>query len=167
MEQEAWLEGKIEGVSSLLMPAVHALVQCGRDVKKAVEKLSVEELWTKPNGSPSVGFHLKHIAGSIDRLLTYSHGEKLSDEQFAELAVEAEIDAAGNAEMLLQKAIDKIEFAIREIKSTPEAILFEKRYVGRQKLPTNVFGLLFHIAEHTQRHTGQIVTTAKIVHPAR
>lgn len=163
MEQEAWLSGKIDSVLPILMPAAHALVQARRDIEKATANLVNEELWTKPNGAPSVGFHLQHVAGSIDRLLTYARGKNLSDQQFAFLKAEAENNDSINAEILVRQAVEKIEFAISEIKMTPEEILFAERFVGRQKLPTNVFGLLFHIAEHTQRHVGQIVTTAKIV----
>jgi uncharacterized damage-inducible protein DinB len=163
MQQEAWLSGPLENVSPLLMPAAHALAQAIIDIEKASEHLSVEELWTKPNGAPSVGFHLRHIAGSVDRLLTYSRGENLSETQFSELKAETSIDRAGNAGQLAGKAAQKIREAIVAIRETPEELLLEKREVGRKKLPTNVFGLLFHIAEHTQRHVGQVVTTASIV----
>jgi uncharacterized damage-inducible protein DinB len=163
MEQEAWLSGALENVSPLLMPAAHALLQAARDIKRAASDLSAEGLCAKPNGAPSVGFHLRHIAGSIDRLLTYARGEKLSDEQFAELDAESEIDDSTNAGELVGKTIRRIEDAIEEISLTPEKTLFENRVVGRLELPTNVFGLLFHVAEHTQRHVGQIVATATIV----
>ena len=163
MEQEAWLSGAIENVPPILMPAVHALMQSVRDIEKAVVNLTFEELWAKPNNAPSVGFHLLHIAGSIDRLLTYSRGEKLNDAQFAELRAEGQIEKTLDVAAISQKAIQTIEKAIREISLTPVEILFENRTVGRKELPTNVFGLLFHIAEHTQRHVGQIVATAKIV----
>lgn len=161
--EEAWLSGKIEDVPDLLMPAAQALVQAARDIEKSVKDLSVAEVWTQPKGAPSVGFHLRHIAGSIERLLTYARGEKLNVAQFAELAVETEIDESENAEILCRKAVERIENVICELKLTPKESLFEARKVGRKELPTNVFGLLFHIAEHTQRHVGQIITTAKIV----
>ena len=164
--EEAWLSGKIEDVAPVLMPAAHALRQAARDIEKAVEGLSEEELWTNPNGAASVGFHLLHVAGSVDRLLTYARGASLSDAQFLELAAENESHEAQSAETLARRAIERIENAVRVIKQTPVESLFEERTVGRKRLPTNVFGLLFHIAEHTQRHVGQIVTTAKIVRGA-
>ena len=163
MEQEAWLSGPVEDAPLILMPAVHALIQAARDIERAVGTLTAEELWIKPNDAPSVGFHLLHIAGSIDRLLTYSRGEKLSAAQFAELAGEHDVDNSSDARRIARKAIERIENAISKIKDAPEETLFEKRTVGRQELSTNVFGLLFHIAEHTQRHTGQVITTARIV----
>lgn len=163
MEHEAWLSGALEDVSLMLMPAAHALVQAARDIERATENLTEHEVWAKPNGAPSVGFHLLHIAGSCDRLLTYARGENLSHKQFALLAAESEVDDSLNATLLTRNAVAEIENAIAQIRSTPEEILFEKRAVGRKRLPANVFGMLFHIAEHTQRHVGQIISTAKIV----
>jgi uncharacterized damage-inducible protein DinB len=43
------------------------------------------------------------------------------------------------------------------------ADLEAERFVGRRRLPTTLGGLLVHVAEHTQRHVGQMVTTAKVV----
>lgn len=163
MKQEVWLSGNLKGIAPILMPAAHALVQAAADIKEAGKNLTIEEIWIKPNGAPSFAFHLRHIAGSIDRLLTYAHGEKLSSQQFAELAAEAELDNNINSEKLVRKAVEKIEEAVDFLRVVDLEIMFEKRVVGRQELPTNVFGLLFHIAEHTQRHVGQAVTTAKIV----
>jgi len=161
-EREAWLGGTLEGVSPVLMPAAHALVQAGRDIERAANGLTASQIWTPPHGAPSVGFHLRHIAGSINRLLTYARGEQLSETQLTALTVEGKADEHDGA-MLAELANKQIDEAVAVIKTTDEAMLFDNRYVGRERLPTNVIGLLFHIAEHTQRHTGQIVTTAKIV----
>ena len=163
MKGEAWLSGSLEGIAPILMPAAHALVQAASDIEQAGKDLTVEEIWTKPLGAPSFAFHLRHIAGSIDRLLTYAKGKKLSSEQFAELAAEAKFDETIDAQSLIQMALERIEDAIEFLRLVDLECLFEKRVVGRRELPTNVFGLLFHIAEHTQRHTGQAITTAMIV----
>lgn len=163
MADEAWLNGKLDGFSPTMMPAAHALVQATDDLKNHALDLSDEELTARPNGAPPVAFHLRHIAGSIDRLLTYSRGEQLSEAQFARLRAENSEDADLNAAELTQKAIIEIENALDALKNVAPENLFEECFVGRRKLPTNVFGLLFHIAEHTARHVGQIVTTAKIV----
>lgn len=167
MEQEAWLSGAIEDVSPLLMPAAHALVQAARDIERATTNLSDAELWATLNGAPSVGFHLLHIAGSCDRLSTYARGDALSDEQFAALDAENKADNSRNVVELAANAIGEIEKILTQIGSIPVETLFERREVGRRRLSTNVFGLLFHIAEHTQRHVGQIVATAKIVGAAK
>jgi uncharacterized damage-inducible protein DinB len=115
-------------------------------------------------GAPSISFHLRHIAGSIDRLLAYASGRQLSEEQLRALDVESlPGEPAEEAGALVAKAQGAIEKALQVLRSTPDESLSESREVGRMKLPSTVLGVLFHIAEHTQRHTGQIVTTARIV----
>ncbi len=162
MSNEAWLNGKLEGFAPIVMPAAHALLQAIADLETATRNLTAEELNARPNNAPSVAFHLRHVVGSIDRLLTYSRGENLNEAQFDFLNAETK-NAESNADEMIKEAIAKIENALAELKSVAPESLFEERFVGRRKLPTNVFGLLFHIAEHTARHAGQIVTTAKIV----
>jgi uncharacterized damage-inducible protein DinB len=163
-ETEAWLRGPLPDVSLLLMPAAHALTQAASDIESAAATLNKEEVWCRPGGAPSVGFHLRHIAGSIDRLLTYARGGQLSSEQLRALSIESlPGEPAEEAVTLVRTATSRIEDALQVLRSTSDDILAEPREVGRAKLPSTVFGLLFHIAEHTQRHTGQIVTTARIV----
>lgn len=161
MAEEAWLGGKLDGFPDILMPAAHALRQAIVDLEKI--KLSHEELLAKPNNSPSAAFHLRHIAGSVDRLLTYARGEDLSETQFEFLKLETAETSDLTAEELINQAVFAIEKALRFCKTVAVETLFEERFVGRKKLQTNVFGLLFHIAEHTARHVGQVITTARIV----
>jgi len=163
MAVEAWLAGKLEGCAPVLMPAAHALVQSIADLQKFAPDLSDEELTARPNDAPSAAFHLRHIAGSIDRLLTYSRSEELNETQFDFLQREASEHSDLNAAELTQKAIDKINHALEFLQNVDLNDLYAERFVGCQKLPTNVFGLLFHIAEHTARHVGQVVTTAAVV----
>lgn len=161
---EPWLRGPLPECSPLLMPAAHALLQAREDIATHVARLSVAQVWTEPGGAPSVGFHLRHIAGSIDRLLTYTAGRGLTDEQFRSLAAERSPGAPPmNAAQLIAVAQAQIDEALNVVRATPDAALFAARTVGRAQLPSNVFGLLFHIAEHTQRHTGQLIATASIV----
>lgn len=161
MAEEAWLSGKLDGFSDVLMPTAHAFLQAIVDLEKI--KLTHEELLTKPNNAPSAAFHLRHIAGSVDRLLTYARGEDLNAAQFDFLKAETAETSDLTAEELINQAILSIENALDFCKTVAPEILFKERFVGRKKLPTNVFGLLFHIAEHTARHVGQIITTARIV----
>ena len=161
MAEEAWLRGKLDGFSPVLMPSAHALRQAIVDLEKL--NLSEDELIAKPNETPSAAFHLRHIAGSVDRLLTYAKGEYLSAMQFEFLKRETAEELDLNAQELINQAVSAIENALEFCKTVSPDILFEERFVGRKKLETNVFGLLFHIAEHTARHVGQVVTTAKIV----
>ena len=161
---EPWLCGPLDGFSRLTMPAAHALLQSRADIETHVSQLAVEEVWDEPGGAPSVGFHLRHLVGSIDRLLTYKAGCNLTEEQFNYLASERiPGDSPPDAVRLINGVQTKIDELLDIIRATPDEILFESRAVGRAHLPTNVFGLLFHIAEHTQRHTGQIIATAKVV----
>ena len=146
------------------MPAAHALLQAADDLEHAARDLTVTELWTSPNGAAPVGFHLRHIAGSIDRLLTYARGETLSRAQLATLAAEREPgDPPADAAAGLEAARGAIAGALNVLRATPRDALLEPRAVGRAALPSTVLGLLVHVAEHTQRHVGQVVTTAKVV----
>lgn len=164
MALEAWQSGPMAGVSRLLMPTAHAIVQAKADVETHAAGLTAEELWFEPHGAASCGFHLRHIAGSIDRLLTYARGESLSDRQFQFLKAErVPGEPPDAAAKLVAAAGARIDAMMALIRATPDETLFVPRFVGRARLETNVFGLLFHIAEHTMRHTGQFITTAKIV----
>ena len=162
MADEAWLAGKLDGFSPLMMPAAHALVQAAADLERHAVDLTGEELLARPGGASSVAFHLRHIAGSIDRLLTYARGEGLTEAQFAFLKAETSGISEFDSAELTARAVAEINRALEFLKNVSPEILFEERFVGRRRLATNVFGLLFHIAEHTARHVGQIVTTAKI-----
>lgn len=166
---EPWLRGPLRAVDPLLMPAAHALMQVVEDVERAASDLSAEELWARPGGAASVGFHLRHLAGSTDRLLTYARGGWLSDEQMAFLRAEEEPgDAPEDAAALLEGVRRAVDAAMAEYRRglSVDALL-APREVGRAKLPTTLLGLLFHVAEHAQRHAGQVVTTAKVVRGLR
>jgi len=163
MEPEAWLRGPLPDVDPYLMPAAHALVQAGEDLAQAVAGLAGDQLRARPGGAASVGFHLRHIPGAIDRLLTYARGETLNDAQRAAARAEGEPGTDDEAAPMLAHAHRGIEQALAQIRATPRASLLDPRPVGRAGLPTNVVGLLFHVAEHTQRHTGQVIATAKVV----
>ena len=161
-QPEVWLRGPIDGVAPLLQPAAHALVQTVEDVGNTILVLSTDEIWASPGGAASVGFHVLHLIGSTDRLLTYARGESLSDAQKSRLIAErnpVRVDAASLIEDLRRTMGD----ALDQLRATPTAALEQVRTVGRAALPTTVLGLLFHTGEHAQRHAGQIVTTAKIV----
>jgi hypothetical protein len=140
-------------------------VQTVEDVGHTIPDLSMDQIWTSPGGAASVGFHVLHLIGSTDRLLTYARGETLSDAQKSRLIAErnpVRVDAASLMEDLRQT----IDAAMDQLRATPPAALEQVRTVGRAALPTTVLGLLFHTGEHAQRHAGQIVTTAKIVRAA-
>jgi len=161
-QPEPWLRGPIPGIPPLLMPVAHALVMAREDVEHAISGLSGDELWARPGGGASAGFHALHLAGSLDRLFTYARGEQLGDERLRALEREKSPPPLPPAELirLVHATIDR---AVEQLRATDERTLLEPREVGRMKLPSNVLALLFHAAEHTQRHVGQVATTAKVV----
>jgi uncharacterized damage-inducible protein DinB len=162
---EAWLRGPIAGIDPLLMPAAHALVQVREEAERIVQGLSPDELNARPGGAAAVAFHLRHIAGSIDRLATYARGAALSEDQRAAAAEEAAVGDADPAS-LVSGVSRAVEAALQQMRDTPRGSLTEARAVGRAGLPSTVIGLLFHLAEHAQRHAGQAVTTAKFARTA-
>jgi hypothetical protein len=162
---EAWLRGPLPGIDAVLMPAAHALVQARDDITTALVNVHAEELWETPGGAASPGFHLRHLAGSLERLLTYARGERLSPGQLAALAREGDPGATGQElEHAVLAAIDR---ALEQLRRTPPGTLGDIRPVGRAGLPATVLGLLVHAAEHASRHTGQFLTTLKIVRGLR
>jgi uncharacterized damage-inducible protein DinB len=160
-QPEAWLRGPLPGFAPEVMPAAHALVQAREDLDRALAGVTDAELWTRPGAAASAGYHLKHLAGSLDRLLTYARGEPLSPAQRAALADESV--AGGSAAELLGRAEHAIGRALEQLRRTPADTLQQMRPVGRAALPATAFGLIFHAAEHTTRHVGQIITTLKVV----
>ena len=133
------------------------------EVERAASGLTTEQLWLAPGGAASCGFHLVHLAGSTDRLFTYARGEGLSDTQRAALAAERTPDRRPTLDALLTGWRAAVDHGLRQLAGTDDRTLLEPRLVGKAQLPSTVLGLLFHAAEHAQRHAGQIVTTAKVV----
>ncbi len=163
-QPEAWLRGPMPGIDPYLMPAAHALVQASEDLERAARELTAEQLWARPGGAAAPGFHLRHIAGVIDRLFTYARGEVLSDAQREALTAETTPgDSPPNVDTLIEQAQRAIATALDTFRETSREKLLEPRAVGRKQLPSTVLGLYSHAAEHAMRHTGQLITTAKIV----
>jgi uncharacterized damage-inducible protein DinB len=161
---EAWLRGPVPDTPALLQPVAHSLLQCREELTAALAGLTPEQIWERRNGAASIGFHARHAAGSLDRLLTYARGEALSPTQLAALAGEKNPDLSADAASTLAAAFDAaVERALAQLRATSDAMLLERRAVGRAQLPSTVLGLLFHAAEHTQRHIGQLITTRKVL----
>jgi uncharacterized damage-inducible protein DinB len=160
---EVWLRGPLPDYIDELQPVAHSLLQVREEIE-AVVAMPAEKLWAKPGGVASIGFHLKHLAGSLDRLLTYASGKQLSAAQRQALADESRSgDPAQRSDTLVRAAQSAIDRALNQIRKTPLCTLDEVRDVGRDRLPSTVLGLLFHAAEHAQRHSAQIITTAKMI----
>lgn len=160
-QPESWLRGTHGEMPAVVRAVVHALELCRENVETWCAPLSDDELHARPADVAPVAFHLRHIVRSLDRLLTYAEGRQLDADQLAALRTEMEPGTAQDA--LLREFREGIEDALRRVRGFAGADLEEPRSVGRKELPTTVGGLLVHCADHTQRHTGQAVTTAKVV----
>ena|SRR5687767_6226318 len=163
-DREVWQRGPVEGIPDLLQPVAHALLQAVEELDRFTANMPAGKLWERPADVASVGFHLMHIRGVIDRLFTYARGESLTADQLRDLAIEKEASSDGVAPSFLLDAVRaQVDKALDQLRNTPEVKLTEGRTLGRKQIPTTVIGLLFHAAEHTQRHVGQLLVTAKIV----
>lgn len=158
---EPWLRGTLTEVDAVRRGVLHALELAREDVEKWSAELSDAELEAHPLGLPSVGRQMRHIVRSLDRLLTYAEGRQLSVEQMA--ALQSEMDGGTSRESLFAEFEDGLSSAMARVRAFSVEQYGEARGVGRKKLPTTVGGLLVHCADHTQRHVGQLVTTAKVV----
>lgn len=166
-QPEAWLLGKTEGFPDALMPVVHSLCQARHELIALQDDVSTDECRVTPGGVASIGFHIAHIAGSLDRLFTYARGEKLDPVQLTSLRREADRGLELPRGTLFGAALDRIDVCLDTLRETPVDSLHEPREVGRGKLPSNVIGLLFHAAEHTTMHVGQIRTTLRVIRGLR
>ncbi|HET9487440.1 MAG TPA: DinB family protein [Chryseosolibacter sp.] len=162
--REVWQRGPVDGVPPLLQPVAHALLQAAEDAQEYTESFPAELLWKKPANLASVGFHLLHMRGVVDRLFTYARGEALSPDQLAALTMEKEIPSGDVQPGDLVNAFRKqVERAMIQLTNTDEASLTDPRTLGRMRIPATVIGLLFHTAEHCQRHIGQLLVTARVL----
>lgn len=159
-----WLQGPVDGVTSLLQPVAHALLEASEDVRLLMEWLPAGLLWQKPAGAASVGFHVVHAAGSVDRLFTYARGEMLSAAQIATLSGEKTLDSDfGDGGTVAAYFSDATDRAMAQLRATDASSLTDRRDVGRGKLPSTVIGLLVHAGDHAYRHVGQAITTARLL----
>jgi hypothetical protein len=161
---EAWQRGPLPGFDPLVMPVVHAMVQVQEDLDRLVTEVAPEQVWLRPGGAASIGFHVRHAAGALDRLFTYARGEALDDPQRAFAKTEGEPgEPAASLAALVGESKRLIDRGFEQLRGTAGLSLLDERKVGRAGLPSTVIGLLFHAAEHATRHVGQAITTAKIL----
>jgi hypothetical protein len=164
-QPEPWLRGTLTEVPAVQRAVLHALELAREDLERWCEGLTDPELNARPGGIPPVAFHLRHITRSIDRLLTYAEGSQLSPDQVA--VMKSELDPGATRNELLAELVVGFSKSVRRIRAFSVPRLQEERYVGKKQLPSSVGGLLVHIADHTQRHVGQAITTAKIIRAQR
>jgi hypothetical protein len=158
---EPWLRGTLTDVDALRRQVLHALELAGEDIERWCAGPSDAEMDARPFGIAPVAFHLRHIARSLDRLLTYAEGRQLSPGQMA--ALRSEMEPGAVAEIVIAEVRAGLGDAAERVRMIAPSSYEEPRGVGRAMLPSTVGGLLIHCAEHTQRHVGQAVTTAKVV----
>jgi uncharacterized damage-inducible protein DinB len=161
---EPRLRGTLEEIPAVPRGVLHALELAREDLERWCDPLSEDELNARPGGIASVAFHLRHIARSLDRLLTYAEGRPLNGEQIA--ALKTELDPGAKRGDVFDELSAALANGMDRIRMIDAAKLEEKRSVGKKGLPSTVGGLLVHVADHTQRHVGQAITTTKIVRAA-
>jgi len=144
----------------LLAPTLYAYMQAYDDVVQWTEGLSDGQIWSRPHGLAPAGFQLRHIAGSVERLTAYLRGQQLTALQLE--AVHREMEPGLGRTALLEVVAGSFQDSGRVIRSLDPATLIDSRAVGRKQLPTTVAGLVVHLAEHTQRHVGELIITTKL-----
>jgi hypothetical protein len=163
-ELEVWQRGPLPGITPILQPVGHALLQAREEVELYLESFPDRLLWVKLAGMASAGFHLQHLSGVLDRVFTYARGEKLNAFQFEQLEAEGkDIPEGLTVSTLLDRFRKQVDQAMEQLRTTDPATLADYRGVGRAGLPSTVIGLLVHGAEHTMRHVGQLMVTVKVL----
>jgi hypothetical protein len=160
---EWWQRGPIDGVPAELQPVAHILYQVRESVGEIVDGLTDEQWNARPAGVASAAFHVRHMAGVIDRLFTYARGEALSEAQFAALRLEGAPLIATDVPAVLAALSARVDAAVAELRTVDVATLGDFRAVGRSKLPSTVVGCLVHGAEHAMRHVGALSVTVRVV----
>lgn len=165
---EVWLRGPVENIPSLLQPVAHTLLQAREEVNELLEDFPNEFLWEKPAGAASTGFHLQHLSGVLDRLFTYAQGNELDKEQLATLKREGDSQQTkATAAELVDAFNAQVDKALNYLREVDERKLTDYRSVGRAQLPSTIMGCLFHAAEHTMRHLGQLIVTVRVLKNAK
>jgi uncharacterized damage-inducible protein DinB len=162
---EPWLRGTHADVPAVGRAVLHAFDLALDDLTKWTEGLSDAEVHSQPLGLSSIAFHLRHIARSTDRLLSYAEGNQLTSEQLS--ALKAEQSGEESLAALLAEVEVSFSNAADRVRVLATANFDTFRGVGRKQLPTSIGGALVHVADHTQRHTGQVVTTTKVLRAMR
>jgi len=160
-QPEPWLRETHTDIPVVHRAVLHALEQAGEDIEAWCKPLPLEVLESRPHGLPSVAFQLRHIARSLDRLLTYAEGNPLSEDQLSALRAEGEPSSTSAA--LFAEFEKTLSETTQRLAALQPVDLNAHRGLGRAKIPTTVGSILIHVAEHTQRHVGQAITTAKVI----
>lgn len=158
---EPWLRATLTDLPPLQRALIHSLQMAQEDIAKWCGDLDEEELHAHPSGLPSIAFQIRHIARSLDRFCTYAEGSPLTSAQLEEL--QEELNSPGTHESIFEELDVSLAKTRRRLESILRQPLDLPIAIGRKRLPTTLGGLIVHAAEHTQRHVGQAITTAKIL----
>ncbi|OKS87386.1 DinB family protein [Mucilaginibacter polytrichastri] len=164
---EVWLRGPLDDITELLQPVAHALMQASEEIETLMQNFPEELLWKRVAGMASPAFHLQHMAGVLDRLFTYANNKQLSPAQLEYLAEEGKFEESVTSGQLVNTFALAVQLSLRQLSRIDESILTQYRGVGRKNLPSTVMGLLVHVAEHTMRHTGQLLVTVTVLKAGR
>lgn len=164
---EVWLRGPIDDLPDLIQPVAFALMQARDEVEAMMQDFPDELLWEKVAGMASPGFHLHHMAGVLDRMFTYANNKDLTDDQLTYLTSEGQPEAGVTTIKLMRTFSLAVELSLRQLGRVNEDTLTDYRGVGRKNLPSTLMGLLVHMAEHTMRHTGQLLVTVNVLKAAK
>lgn len=166
-KMEVWQRGPIGNIPGLLQPVAHALLQAREEVHEIMGGFPEKLLWQRPGGVASPAFHLQHLTGVVDRLFTYAKKSLLSEEQLHSLSIEGkESDTTATMAQLIDNFDKEVDRALEELSKVNPDTLLEARGVGRKQIPTTLIGLYVHAAEHSMRHIGQLLVTARIIKSA-
>ena len=160
---EWWQRGPVDGVPAVLQPVAHILLQVRESAGELVGDLTEEQWNRRPAGVASAAFHIRHMAGVIDRLFTYARGQALSAEQLVAIPLEGSFLSSSDVPLALKALSARVDAAIAELRTIDVATLADFRGVGRAQLPSTVIGCLVHGAEHAMRHIGQLSVTVRVV----
>lgn len=161
MSTEPWMRGDLRHLDPIQAAVLYSFRHAQEDIAEWLGRMPGDSLWTRVGDLASPGFHVRHIAGSVDRLVTYASGQQLSEAQLAEL--KAESTPGGTVTELLESLEARLTQAAEVIRSLQPKTYSEIREIGRKKIPVPLGTLLVHIAEHTQRHVGELIVTVKAV----
>ncbi|NCD71102.1 DinB family protein [Mucilaginibacter agri] len=160
---EVWLRGPLDDLPALVQPVAFALMQARDEVETMMQGFPDALLWKSVAGMASPGFHLHHMTGVLDRMFTYANNKSLTDDQLTYLTAEGQPQAGETSIKLVRTFSLAVELSLRQLERVNEEALKDYRGVGRKNLPSTLMGLLVHAAEHTMRHTGQLLVTVNIL----
>jgi uncharacterized damage-inducible protein DinB len=158
---EPWLSGTLTDLPVVQRALLHSLQMAEEDTSRWCGALDDHELHARPFQLPSIAFQLRHIARSLHRFCCYAEGVPLSAQQLQALATE--MDPSGTRETIFKELRESLETTRQRLDAIIRQPLDQPIKIGRKALPTTLAGLLIHAAEHTQRHVGQAITTAKVI----